>query len=257
MTFAAFLSNVRRAAFPDGEAENLLANHRNFVVDALIDLQMKVKNLQVNHLDSMPASESHFHCGASLFTAPRGFIQRIWTETSDACCAKVYYDPVTKDEIDCQLQEIEQCDIEHPTGTYFYGDEYYAYSDLGYCDETPDATIDKTCRADSGSVTLHRQQFWVVPHLQSDESLFVEWDGIKREYSDTDIVTDDRSVQQAVEYYLIGMAALREDCDKEKAEKFYNESMNNPGLYQIKVADMMWLAERELRMPRPQPCFTC
>lgn len=256
ITFLDFQLAVRQRAFPEGEAPNLKANHKKFVIDALIDLQLKVPRLQQFHIDYIPQSATYFMCGASVFEPTRGMIRKLSTITCLDPCDRVVYTPVSKERLDCLIAETNACDdITHPYDTYYDGTATFDYPGiaiLGF--EYPGGNTDLACRATAGVYARHRDHIWIHPALRSDEIVELEWDGIKREWEDTDTLEDDNEVREAVERYLIGMVALREDCDVLKSKVWYNDSIREPGLYQVKVGDMIWQSKKEAMLPKAQQC---
>ncbi len=263
MTFSEFNDAVQQAVFPDGSAENLVANHKNYVLDALIDLQIKVPCLQASHTDYLCASAGFFHCGASVFESPRGFIRSLSTLVpGDTCCQEVRYSPISKAEMNCLLETQSQtpcCGTEtHPSHTYMVDGEYIAYPELPlYCFEYPNES-DKTFRASEGFFTIDRGQIWVSPSIQGNELIKLEWDGIKREFDDADVLDEEifnREVQECVELYLRGKSAAIDDCDYTRAILFNNENMQRPGQYQMRRADLIHTCEKQARPPKREYCF--
>lgn len=251
VAWSTLVDAVKLAVFPELEAENLVANHDRYVLNGVIDLQLKVQCLQINRQDSIPFCSTFYHCGATVFNAPRGFIHQLYTTDNAECCDKVVYRPTTKGHIDCMLSEAIACatEVDHPYQMYEAFNTYYAYPDVGMaCVEYARGDVDKACRAEDGWFTLYRGELWVYPHINSDETIMLVWDGVKRDWEDIDLVDDDPDVRQALELYLGYMAALKEDCDREKYLVLKNE-------YDTKVADMMWNCEKEMRLPRRTPCF--
>lgn len=256
VTFAAWQLAVRDSAFPEGEAPNLQANHRKFAIDCLIDLQMKIPRLKRYHIDYIPQAATYFNCGASAFEPERGEIKKLSTITCLDPCDRVVYTPESKERIDCLIADANACDdITRPYDTYYDGTATFDYPGiaiLGF--EYPGGNTDQACRATEGWYARHRDFIWVFPALRSDEIIELEWDGVKRIWADTDTLEDDPEVNQAAELYMIGMAALREDCDLTKTRTYLNDNPREPGLYQIKVGDMIWQAQKEARLPKAQQC---
>src|SRR5678816_3157617 len=123
-TFELFVSDISRTIFPEGEAENLVANHRKYIVDALIDLQQKVPCLRTQHRDRISMADTYTECEASVYSAPRGFISQIYAVTQDNCCAKRYFQPVDWDEMQQILKDNQNCGrLIEPT-YYYYEEEY-------------------------------------------------------------------------------------------------------------------------------------
>ena len=71
---------------------------------------------------------------------------------------------------------------------------------LGY--SYPQADTDKHHRARVGLWALERQKIYIVPWLNSDESVIVKWDGIKRSWAPADPIDDDPLLIEAVTQYV-------------------------------------------------------
>lgn len=244
----------------EGEAENLVARHRLWIKDALIDLQRKIKCLQVNHTSYIDPPETLFHCGASILPVQRGFIVSVYTLIpSDESCAKVEHDPISKPDMDCVLRDLENCNIcsadVFPYLLYqpYYGEEYAAYPTLPYGLNYPGQETDRLCRPTSGVFTLYRNAIWLYPALQSDEVAVVEFDGLKVVWNDADVMDEDvynREISEAVELYLRSKSSLIDDCDAQRAQAFSNQ-------YALKVADLIHNCLKQQRLPPRNYCFQC
>lgn len=250
MTFAEFVTAVEATVFPEGVAENLVSNHRKYIIDGLIDLQQKVPCLQTRHRNSHDQSDVLFDCGATVFNAPRGFIQSFHTIPADDCCARVWYDPISPDQMRCYLSDQQLCGYKYRAyGFYLYGDEYYPYEYEDECQIYTDSGTDKPCRANHGWFSLVNGQIYVFPHLQSTELAVLEWDGIKRDWEDADTVEFDRETQEAIELYLEWKTKRREDADLSAAQAVRAE-------FEIKVGNLIWQCKKERRLPTREPCFS-
>lgn len=268
MTYADFNALIRSLVFRDGEAENLVVSHKNYVLDALIDLQIKVPRLQAGHTDFISPETTLFHCGASIFDCPRGFISGLSAVVLEIrrCCNEAPYKEASKDELDCLLQDnatcVPCCGEVHPYTYYQVNTDghYIPYPTLEYCWDYPDRSIDSVCAPTSGYFCYWRGQLWMTPHLQSGHFAKLLWNGIKRSFSDTDILDDevyDREVMLAVEHYLRGKSAASDDCDYTRAIYYDNENPAKPGLYQLKRADLIHTGNRETRLPKRNNCPSC
>ena len=268
MTYAQFNAAVRAAVNADGESENLVTRHKSWILDALIDLQTKVPRLQRHHTDYIAPQSTFFHCSASVFDVPRGFISTLTTIVpGSSCCKEITYMGCSKNEMDCMLSTGECCapcgGELHPYPYYVTdGTLYVPYPELPlYCFEYPDSNIDRLCRASEGYFTLYRGQLWMTPHLQSFEVAKLEWDGVKRTFDDADELDEelfDREVQECVELYLTGRQASIDDCDYTRGILFNNENPSKFGMYQVRRADLIHTTEKEKRLPPRNYCFdTC
>lgn len=251
-TFELFVSDISRTIFPEGEAENLVANHRKYITDALIDLQQKVPCLRTQHRDRISMADTFTECNASVYSAPRGFISQIYAVTQDNCCAKRYFQPVDWDEMEQMLKDNRNCGtLIEPT--YYYYSDAYGYTDYPeygclYYGDSSGAT-DLTFRPNTSFSAMKDGQLYLFPWLQSNEVLVVEWDGIKRSWKDTDEVLFDREVQDAVEHFLDRRSATREDCDLQRIQLAQAD-------YDTLVAKQIWQCRRERRIERRQHYFS-
>lgn len=254
-TFELFVSDVSATIFPEEEAENLVANHRKYITDALIDLQQKVPCLRVQHRDRISVADTYTECQASVYSAPRGFISQIYAVTQDNCCAKRHFIPVDWDEMEQILKDNQNCGaLIEPTYYYYdYVGEAYGYVDYPlygclYYGDSSGAT-DAAVRPTTSYVAMKNGLLYMFPWLQSNEVLVIEWDGIKRSWKDTDEVLFDREVQDAVEHFLDCKSSKREDCDYQKMAVARTD-------YEMLVAKLIWQCRKERRIDRRLHFFT-
>ena len=76
-TFGQLKTAIRQIIWPDGEADNLVAAHDKFFIDALMDLQTWVKCLEQDHTDIIPQCATLYNCGLTVLDAPRGAILKL------------------------------------------------------------------------------------------------------------------------------------------------------------------------------------
>jgi len=254
MIYSSWIAARRAAVFPEGEAENLVANHNRFIQDALIDIQTKVPCLQTFHRDNHVAESTFFDCGASVIDAPVGFIKNIHTILDTDCCDRVFYSPVTEAAMRCKLETQQSCGVRYRAyGFYEYESGLYAaYSYYYECQITPDAGLDKPCRSHAGSAALINGQLFLHPHLDSNEIAVVEWDGIKKVWSssdDMDFGTFERQVQNLVELHIERQSAVKEDHDYEAAAAAKLE-------YDMQIAMLIHECRKLNQIARSPYCFT-
>lgn len=254
MIYSSWIAARRAVVFPEGEAENLVANHNRYIQDALIDVQAKVKHLQTFHRDNHIAESTFFDCGASVFDAPIGFIKSVHTILDTDCCDRAFYSPITEAQMRCRLETQQSCGPRYRAyGFYEYSSGLYApYSYYYECAITPDAGLDKPCRSRSGSAAIINGQIYLHPHLDSNEIAVVEWDGIKKSWEnadDVDFGAFERQVQNLVELHLERQSATKEDHDYDAAATAKNE-------YDLQVAMLIYETTKLNRIARSPYCFT-
>lgn len=71
---------------------------------------------------------------------------------------------------------------------------------LGY--HYPQTGTDATCRASKGYWAIEGGRIYVAPWIQSSETVVVRWEGIKREWVDSDLCSDDPTLTDAVDNYV-------------------------------------------------------
>lgn len=242
MTYAEFNAARRRAVFPEGEAEELVERHKAYVLDALIDLQLKVKCLRRKHYDFIPFDATLWNCGATVFDAPRGYIHGLKTVQACDFCSPVFRYPVTKAQLEGRMTILRNCGgFLAPYGMYEIDGTSFYYPELPFGALYVDADIDFSERPTIGWFALHDNQIWTYPALQSYEAIILEWEGIKRAYNDNDTVEFDQEVNDAVELYLESKARRREDSD-------YEASASALAAYQVKVGDLIHNCRKETQM---------
>lgn len=261
MDFAELKSRILQAVYPEGQADNLIFNHEKWIVDALIDLAKKVQCLQLDQLEKVPQCATYYLCGASVFCAPVGYLQRLYTITEGYECNRVDYQAISKDEFDCLSATFNtQVTLLQPYPYFFNPGTglYQAFPDLGVPGMVvPDSTIDKPCRASTGYWTLHNGNIYMFPYMQWNETAVIEWEGIKRVFADTDTVSYDREVEDAVEMYLRWKSATVEDNDLTRAREFLEGPPQTIGQgYNGLVATMIWDCRKRMRIRRRPPCFS-
>jgi len=77
MTLAELKAELRRNLYPTGEADNLVAAHDSMFIEALVDIQTAVACQQVNNITVVPACNTVWKCGRTIFDKPRGKLKRV------------------------------------------------------------------------------------------------------------------------------------------------------------------------------------
>lgn len=77
LTFLALKNGIRREVWPSGEARSRRPAHDRWFIDALVEIQKYVACFQQNNTDLIPHCATHYNCGLTSFTLPRGRINRL------------------------------------------------------------------------------------------------------------------------------------------------------------------------------------
>jgi len=94
----------------------------------------------------------------------------------------------------------------------------------------PQESTDATGRAPSGVWALYRGKIYIAPWIQSDETVVIEWNGIKRKFNDADLIEDDPKFTQAVRFHVGMQHAFAFDNDPNRYQTFKDQFYGNPAL---------------------------
>lgn len=262
-TWLQFKTAARQRMFPQRESSNLIAAHDKAFVDAMADLQEWVPCLQQNNTQIVQHCETYFNCGLTAFDAPRGYIQRLsvidkinqTTGNEDASAADDYCAEIVYLQIEpCYIQKYISkkrggscCNI----SAFFAlpSDDKSRFSpptDAGMAGLAPlpigyhygQASTDASRRSRHGVWAIERGQIYVAPWIQSTETIILKWDGIKRSWSDNDVIDDDPLLARAIEQYVLADHASRFDRD-------YAASQQHMGQFQEARAVLMRQCDKE------------
>lgn len=219
-----FKSGMRQQIWPEGEASRLVSAHDAYFQEAMSDLQTWVRQLQQNNTDVYPFCATFWECNKTIVPAPRGVVRRIFT-ILDEWCNKVFYDSASFTEVEAWARQI--------TGTTA-PDSEEVQQGIRYAE----ASSDNTCgskRARRGIWAIYRQRLYLAPWIQSNESVVIEWDGVKPAYSDSDLLDDEEwgiSEKEAIKLFV-----------QAKHEMFFGDKTFAKTLearYQEARADLIW-----------------
>ena len=263
-TFANLKEELRPLIFPGREAVNLRPAHDKMFVEALVDAQRMSECLTYNNTNIFPQCATYFQCGMTLLPARRGAIKRLYvvdrinpaTGREDAAspldwCSRIDY------------QQVRKCDMEKYVGAVAGGcgscgtalSSTFGFP-LGLCGEKtfpvptdagwlnaaalpmglhyPQSSTDSQCgRARKGVWAIERGRIYVAPWIQSTETIVVEWDGIKREWDDGDVLEDDPTLKRAVRYFVASGQAKDYDRDDTAWAGFRRD-------YDEAIRDLIW-----------------
>lgn len=231
MTFGELKNKIRFQCWPEGESENLVVVHDSFFAEALYDIQRAVACARYGNADTWDHCSTYFSCGMTVFPKPQGRINRIYVidrlnqygeedATADLNhCEKVDYQQVEWCYMERYIKLCERCSSNIASveaiasqlfGIYRYKTSYPAPTDEGMESlpplpqgfHYPQESTDSTGRSPSGVWANYRGRIYIAPWIQSTETVVIEWDGIKRNWSDADQVDDDPKFHQYVRTHV-------------------------------------------------------
>lgn len=193
MTYNDLITTVLGRSFPEGIAQNLRAVYEKRVLDGLIEAQRWVPYLQSRQQRLYPYASTLYRQGTTVICKPRGKVKRLYTFNSKTLKDIVYYDPCTREDIDrltAQRARLQK----YPNLTPY---EFGLFN--------ADSSMDKGYRAERGLFCIDKDQIILLPHIDSNERVGVEYQGSKTAY-DADDGFDygkyQAQVETALENYL-------------------------------------------------------
>lgn len=194
------VSQIVSQVFPSGAPENLSvplpdgtkSQIRQVFDESFAEIAKWVDCEKTNNVDIVEFCKTHFKVGMTILTKPRGRVKRVFTVNDANYSHPVYYRHV---------------DWPEPEGmalarTRWVKSNAQAQIPLGFL--PADASTDSPLgRSHAGVWATHDGNIYVWPWIQSTEFVVVEWDGIKSEWGDHDVVTESQEYKVAVTDYFI------------------------------------------------------
>lgn len=217
-----FRLSLRRDLWPPvpGEPANLVAAHNKFFLEAMNRAGKYVEPcLQVNHTDVHKFCSTYVECAKTIVPAPIGVIKRVYTIANDEWCDKVFYNSWSWKQLECWAVNLSE--------------NFVPPANVGLAALKGGARIAESStdiengRARTGAWAIHNQRLYVTPWLQSNESLVIEWDGIKRVWNDDDLVDDeiwDPEVQEFIKLHVMVKHNKQFNCSADIRQMMVDES---------------------------------
>ena len=245
MIYADFIKGMKSTVFPDREPINLVASHNNYFLDGLIEVQRRVPQLREHNFNLYAFEATFYRCRTTVIEKPDGPIIRLYTYTTEDQCDSIFYAPTTREHMEALMKKAQSCFmVPTPVGGETIGGEFIPFEPLPLGLLRSEKTTDKMWRAGSGYFAVMDDQIYIYPHIESNERIGVEWQGVKTSYLPTDIVTFSRDVQSVVELWVQAQASLREDCDAGKYTAFITG-------WTAQMAELTWWYRTKSLLPEP------
>lgn len=231
------ISQIKSAIWPSGLAENLdapvLAGQKSPIAmifdEAMADICRWVPEEQENNIDTYDFCKTNFNCAVTVFAKPEGsVITRVSTIADGAYC----------DRVDYRMVDWPEPQVHARVFSRGITSDGMPKLPLGFV--PADASTDWPFgRAFVGIWAIHRNNVYMFPWIQSNETVIVVWDGIKRYWNDDDLVTDTQAYRKAVKLYA-QYAKCRDYGPKNEAPTFKAE-------YDTALAEYAWERREETR----------
>ncbi len=255
ITFSAFRTAINTLVFPEGQAEVRVPLFRNFITNALIQLQTFVESYQSVNVNFYDKDQSWDDCGLSIVQACRGRIGAVYAFKPSCRCTRYFYDSASLEKMSCFY---EHCRC-HQAGTCCCGQSMFSAPSLYtanpyYCGDYVGgntgcqppylaAQPEDDCAfklSDKFFAIGPNQKLWLFPRFPCGYILAVHWRGIRRSYLNNDYVPDDDDLKDAVALYVESEIARRVDKDQATADKLYAD-------YRMRAGDIIFREEQDLK----------
>jgi hypothetical protein len=246
--YSEFNDRVKEIVFPDGEAENLQTTHDSYIKDALINLQTFVPCLKDNHVDFYDKEDFQEWCNADFTYIERGVVHAVYAFKISKRCKKLYYDQKSMQYIDSwmQRQRCVTCPDDDDETDVTRSPACNTLSDADtYCEDNEEESdcLFKGSRRFYGIGPNHK--LFLAPRFPCGYRIAVHWEGLKRDWDDSDPVPDDMDLIVAVAKYVMAQRALFLDRDM----PLYDRIMHpRNGEYAVARADLIHRCSKERRI---------
>lgn len=224
-SWASIVAEARAELWPfPGEAKPQIAAHTKEFKLAAQDLQHWIPELQVKNTSLFPFCSTLFSCGQSVFDAPVGIVRRVYTIANDEWCDRVFYREGTFTEVECWTRNI--IEVTSPTNSSSLPPLPMG---IRYANASTDLTVEGFDRSRNGIWAKHRHRIHLVPWIQSNETIVVEWDGTKKTWEDSDQLETDLwsdEVINAIKLYVKWKHEVFFGCDIQKKQDLEREYQN-------------------------------
>ena len=202
-TVAEFKTEIIRQVWPSGAPENLVlppvegapSPYDLIFAEAFAEIEKWVPCEQENHTDIIPFCATFFKCGQTILPAPYGVIKRVGTLIDKEWCDPVWYYQVDFPKTEWEARRLMSL-----------MERIIAWPDNGRMPlgiTQASATTDSPYgRARMGLWSIHRKNLYLFPWIQSNEVVYVEWDGIKTEWRETDMITETQEYKKAIKLFF-------------------------------------------------------
>ena len=235
-TFKEFTDALRGEIWPSGEAKTLKLSHTKQFMAALTDLQKNIPCLQRYNANSFKKCGRYWEDGATVVDQPNGVVRRVFTIANDEWRDKVQYWSANYWELQRWQKRLWEAVTPANIGLP------KLQQGFRFDEGNVDSTIG---RARIGIWTIYRHRIYVAPWLQSNETLIVEWDGVKDVWVDADGIDENWwtvDVQEAVKLYV-----------RARHEKDYGDFELGERLdvdYKVKRADLIFQCQKKIEQQK-------
>lgn len=199
ITYASFRKSIKDRIWPyPGEPATLQNVHNGYFQSIMLELGKWVKGLTVHNTTVHRACNCYVQRGVTVIPEPTGEIAFLYTIANDIWEDPAYYDCVPFKDV-LMWQQALMSIWTPPANT---GMLPVLNAGMHYHEVSMDSTAGRSRR---GMYARYRKRLYIVPWIQSNESIVIDWDGPRREWADDDIVDLDywtMDVQDVIKLFV-------------------------------------------------------
>lgn len=237
-TLAELKEKLRADTHPQDLPENLVDTYGRIVAEGLTIIQKWVDCLQQNNTSVYEHCSTYWDCNTTVVEAPKGRLKRVYTVQSDQMCDKVYYRQVSYAKLLCMAKDYGLHDPPDQTGAPELEVPFYYAND---------STDRHAGRSRYGFYAIQRGRVYAFPYIHSSESLILEWDGLKRDWKDGDLVNGDPEHYRTIKLYVAKEMARDYDNDMNRYQAMSIE-------YREALRDLIHECREETRVREDEIC---
>lgn len=179
--FAQFKTKLRKTLWPAGEAKNLRDPHDRWFMLAMMEIQKFCPCVQQFNTSEFKQCSTFWENAKTVVNMPHGYVRQVYTIANDDWRDAVVFESSNWDAIQAWATNLYRAKTPINKGL--------PKLPMGYWNAEP--STDSLCgRARLGIWAYNRHRLFVAPWIQSNETLVVEWDGLKDRWEDTDGVNE-------------------------------------------------------------------
>ncbi len=210
-TFTDFHESVKANVTPEGLAEELIVPFRAWVTYALSDLQLRIPLLRDFNVIFFQKEDVEEFCNTSVFQGPQGKIAQLFAFKPGKDCERIYYRMRSQAAMDCWMERQRcMCPVTDPPSGGIYDSPYCNYvvegdaaCSLPYMTAEEDDCRFKSLDDDQRIFAINPDYtIHAAPRFPCGYILALQWQGIKKRWSDGDLVAIDLQINEAVENYV-------------------------------------------------------
>lgn len=234
-SFGDFYDTVEPLVAPEDLGAELTPFFRDQIGNALADIQTIVHGFRTFNVEMFDKGGADEFCNASILCGPPGKITQVFAFKPGLECRKFHYTRTSTAALDCWLERQRcLCPAGDPPDEFIYTSPYCNYVVAGEAacalpylsGEEDDCRFKNLSAADRIFAVGPDHKIYAAPRFPCGYLLVVQWQGIRRKWSDTNLVPVDQQLREAVVNYVEHKMAVKERNSTSASEYFDLYTMN-------------------------------